>query len=100
MVKIRLRRVGAKKKPAYRVVVASSTSPRNGKFLEILGHYNPRIEPNTLVINEERALYWLRLGAQPTPTTARLLTKLNILQKLEKGGKEKSDQETLKATQS
>lgn len=94
MVKIRLRRVGAKKKPTYRIVVTSSTSPGNGKFLEILGHYNPRIEPNTLVINEERALHWLQRGAQPTPTTARLLTKLSILQKLEKGGKEKSDQAT------
>ncbi|MBF8304285.1 MAG: 30S ribosomal protein S16 [Dehalococcoidia bacterium] len=100
MVKIRLRPVGAKKKPAYRVVVTSSTSPRNGKFLEILGHYNPRTEINNLVINEERALYWLRLGAQPTRTTARLLTKLSILQKIEKGSQKKSEEETPQANQS
>ncbi len=84
MVKIRLRRVGAKKQPVYRVVVADIQSPRGGRFLETLGYYNPRTEPSTLVVNEERALHWLRHGAKPTPTTARLLEKLNILQKLRK----------------
>lgn len=84
MVKIRLWPVGAKKQPVYRIVATDIRSPRGGKFLEILGHYNPRTEPNTLVVNEERALYWLRHGAKPTPTTARLLGKLSILQKLEK----------------
>ncbi|MBI4287280.1 MAG: 30S ribosomal protein S16 [Chloroflexi bacterium] len=84
MVRIRLRRVGAKKQPVYRVVVADIRSPRGGRFLETLGFYNPRTEPITLVVNEERALHWLRQGAKPTTTTARLLEKLSILQKLQK----------------
>lgn len=84
MVKIRLRPVGAKKQPVYRIVASDIRSPRDGRFLETLGHYNPRTEPNTLVVNEERVLHWLRHGAKPTPTTARLLGKLGVLQKLEK----------------
>ncbi|MFN8475930.1 MAG: 30S ribosomal protein S16 [Anaerolineae bacterium] len=75
MVKIRLRRVGAKKQPSYRIVVASSTSPRDGRFLEVLGHYNPRTEPETVVVNVERSRYWLGHGAQPTEAVERLLKK-------------------------
>jgi len=81
MVKIRLRRVGAKKKPSYRLVVADSQSPRDGAFIEIIGHYNPLTDPETLVINEEKALHWLSQGAQPTDTAARLLTKAGIIEK-------------------
>jgi len=81
MVKIRLRRVGAKNQPSYRLVAADSRSPRNGAFISILGHYNPLTDPETVVIDEEKALYWLRQGAQPTATTARLLTKAGILEK-------------------
>ena len=81
MVKIRLRRVGAKKKPSYRLVVADSRSPRDGAFIEIIGHYNPLTDPETLVINEEKALHWLSQGAQPTVTAARLLTKAGIIEK-------------------
>ena len=81
MVKIRLRRVGAKKKPSYRLVVADSQSPRDGAFIEIIGHYNPLTDPETLVIDEEKALHWLRQGAQPTDTAARLLTKAGIIEK-------------------
>jgi small subunit ribosomal protein S16 len=81
MVKIRLRRVGAKKKPAYRVVVADSHSPRDGAFVEIIGHYNPLTEPPTVVIDEEKALFWLKRGAQPSQTVASLLTKLSIMEK-------------------
>ncbi len=81
MVKIRLRRVGAKKKPAYRVVVADSRSPRDGAFVEIIGHYNPLTEPPTVVIDEEKALFWLKRGAQPSQTVASLLTKLSIMEK-------------------
>jgi len=81
MVKIRLRRVGAKKKPSYRLVVADSRSPRDGAFIEIIGHYNPLTDPETLVIDEEKALHWLRQGAQPTVTAARLLTKAGIIEK-------------------
>ena len=81
MVKIRLRRVGAKKRPSYRVVVADSRAPRDGAFISIIGHYNPRNDPATVVIDEEEALKWLRQGAQPTATTARLLAKLGIMDK-------------------
>ncbi len=81
MVKIRLRRVGAKKKPSYRLVAADSRAPRDGAFIDIMGHYNPLTDPETVVINEEKALYWLRQGAQPTATAARLLSKVGIMEK-------------------
>jgi small subunit ribosomal protein S16 len=81
MVRIRLRRVGAKKQPSYRVVVADSRSPRDGRFIENIGFYNPRTEPPTVEIKEERALYWLSQGAQPSDAVARLLEKLGILAK-------------------
>ena len=81
MVKIRLRRVGAKNRPSYRLVVADSRSPRDGAFINIIGHYNPLTEPETVVIDEEKALYWLGQGAQPTATVARLLSKAGILEK-------------------
>jgi len=81
MVKIRLRRVGAKKKPNYRLVVADSRAPRDGAFINIIGHYNPLTDPETIVIDEEKALSWLRQGAQPTATAARLLSKAGIMEK-------------------
>ena len=81
MVKIRLRRVGTKKKPSYRLVAADSRAPRDGAFIDIMGHYNPLTDPETVVINEEKALYWLRQGAQPTATAARLLSKVGIMEK-------------------
>jgi small subunit ribosomal protein S16 len=81
MVKIRLRRVGAKNQPSYRLVAADSKSPRNGAFINIIGHYNPLTEPSTVVIDEEKALYWLGKGAQPTATVARLLEKAGVLEK-------------------
>ena len=81
MVKIRLRRTGAKGKPNYRLVVADSRSPRDGAFIDIIGHFNPLTDPETVVINEEKARHWLSQGAQPTDTAARLLTKAGILQK-------------------
>ena len=84
MVKIRLRRTGAKKKPSYRVVVADSRAPRDGAFLSIIGHYNPLTDPETVVIDEEKALTWLRQGAQPTATAARLLSKVGIMEKFNK----------------
>jgi small subunit ribosomal protein S16 len=89
MVKIRLRRAGSKKKPSYRVVVADARAPRDGAFISIIGHYNPLTDPETIVIDEEKALYWLRQGAQPTDTTARLLSKVGILEKF-KTPKEKT----------
>jgi small subunit ribosomal protein S16 len=81
MVKIRLRRTGAKGKPNYRLVVADSRSPRDGAFIDIIGHFNPLTDPETVVINEEKARHWLSHGAQPTDTAARLLSKAGILQK-------------------
>jgi small subunit ribosomal protein S16 len=72
-VKIRLMRVGKKKQPTYRVVVADARSPRDGRFLEILGQYAPRQEPSAVTLDNERALHWLNAGAQPTETVAKLL---------------------------
>ena len=79
MLKIRLRRTGAKKQPSYRVVVAEVTAPRDGTFLEILGHYNPLTEPATVQVKEDRIKEWLQRGAQPTERVERLLKKQGIL---------------------
>jgi small subunit ribosomal protein S16 len=81
MVKIRLRRTGAKKQPSYRVVVADSRQPRDGRFIEIIGHYNPTTQPTTVHIDESRALHWLSVGAQPTDPVKRLLQNLGTLDK-------------------
>ena len=81
MLRIRLRRTGARKHPSYRVVVADSRLARDGAFVEIIGNYDPMTNPETVVIKEERALYWLKQGAQPSETTARLLGKAGILEK-------------------
>ncbi len=72
-VKIRLMRVGKKKQPTYRVVVADARSPRDGRFIEIIGQYAPRQEPSLVTIDSDRALHWLRNGAQPTEEAAKLL---------------------------
>jgi small subunit ribosomal protein S16 len=72
-VKIRLMRVGKKKQPTYRIVVADGRKPRDGRFIEILGQYAPREEPSIVNLNNERALHWLNNGAQPTETAAKLL---------------------------
>ncbi|HSP47263.1 MAG TPA: 30S ribosomal protein S16 [Clostridiaceae bacterium] len=77
-VKIRLRRMGSKKAPFYRLIVADSKSPRDGKFIEELGYYNPRTEPSTVKIDEEKAVAWLNKGAQPTEVVARLFDKAGI----------------------
>jgi small subunit ribosomal protein S16 len=79
MVVIRLRRTGAKKQPSYRVVVTDSHAPRDGKFIEIIGHYNPRTEPPTMEIDAERAIYWLGTGAQPSEAVGRILDKMGIM---------------------
>ena len=80
MVRIRLRRTGKKKHASFRVVVADSEAPRDGRFIEILGHYNPRTDPPTVEIDAERAQYWLSVGAQPSDAAARLLRKVGVLQ--------------------
>jgi len=78
-VKIRLRRVGAKKQPSYRVVVADSRSPRDGRFIEIIGFYNPRTKPTTITIDAEKARKWIGNGAQPTESVASLLYRAGIV---------------------
>lgn len=80
-VKLRLSRMGKKKQPIYKVIAADSRAPRDGKFLEAIGLYNPLTDPATVDINEERALYWLGVGAQPTDTVKNLLGKKGILLK-------------------
>ena len=77
-VKIRLRRMGAQKQPHYRVVVADSRQPRDGKFIEVIGHYHPLRDPAEVVLKDERALYWLERGALPTETARSLLRKAGI----------------------
>ncbi|NTW97025.1 MAG: 30S ribosomal protein S16 [Oscillochloris sp.] len=79
MVKIRLRRTGKTKQPSYRLVVADSRSPRDGKFIEIIGHYNPIRIPKVLEIKADRVRYWLGVGAQPSDTVVSLLKRQNIL---------------------
>ncbi len=88
MVRIRLRRVGAKKAPVYRIVVADAESPRDGRFIEIIGQYNPRTRPETVIVDESRALYWLKVGAQPSESVLQLFTKrgtMNRFERLRKG---------------
>ena len=72
-VKLRLTRIGSKKNPIYRVVAADSRAPRDGKFLEIVGRYNPQTDPSTIELNEEKIRDWLSKGAQPSETVQRLL---------------------------
>jgi len=79
-VKIRLKRVGAKKSPFYRVVVADSRFPRDGRFIEELGTYNPLANPAKIEINSEKALKWMKVGAQPTEIVRILLKKTGVIQ--------------------
>ena len=81
-VKIRLKRIGAKKKPIYRMVVADSRSPRDGRFIEMVGHYNPFVDPPQITVNEERVQQWLTWGAQPTETVKALLARVGVWQKV------------------
>lgn len=79
-VKIRLRRMGAKNAPFYRMVVTDSRSPRDGKFIEAIGYYNPIIEPKEVKIDSEKALKWIKNGAQPSDTVKRLLKSQGIIE--------------------
>ena len=76
--RIRLRRTGAKKRPSYRVVVAESQAPRDGSFVEIIGHYDPLTDPATVKIDADRAKHWLGHGAQPSDRVAKLLQKVGV----------------------
>lgn len=84
MVKLRLKRIGAKKKPFYRIVVANSTAPRDGKFIETVGTYDPLKDPAAVTLKEDRIRYWLNNGVQPTDTVAALLKKNDISPKAQK----------------
>ena len=81
MVRIRLRRIGRKKAPVYRIVVADSQSPRDGKFIEIIGQYAPRQSEGGLNVNEDRANYWMNVGAQPSDTVRSLLRRAGVLKR-------------------
>jgi small subunit ribosomal protein S16 len=80
-VKIRLKRMGAHKKPFYRLVVADSRSPRDGRFIEEIGYYNPVAQPEEVKIDEEKALKWLQNGAKPSDTVRNLLSKAGVMSK-------------------
>ena len=82
MLRLRLKRVGARNQPSYRIVVADSRAARDGAFVEQVGHYNPMTDPPTIVVDEEKALKWLRLGAQPSDAVVRVLRNLGTLDKI------------------
>jgi small subunit ribosomal protein S16 len=75
--------MGSKKRPSYRIVVANSTSPRDGRFIDLLGFYDPLTEPSTIRIDEEKAMLWLSRGAQPTDSATSLLKRQGILERFE-----------------
>ena len=79
MVRIRLRRTGATKQASYRVIVSDQHSPREGRFIENLGHYNPRTNPPTIEVNQERAAYWLQQGAQPSDAVTHVFRQIGLV---------------------
>jgi len=83
MVRIRLQRVGSKNRPSYRVLVTDARTSRDGVFIERIGHYNPLTDPETVVIDGEKALKWLQHGAQPSQAVSRLLSKLGVIESFE-----------------
>ena len=80
-VRIRLKRMGAKKRPSHRLVVADSRTPRDGRAIEELGYYDPTTDPSTISVREERALFWLEHGAQPTITAKTILNRAGVIEK-------------------
>ena len=84
MVRIRLRRIGLKGQPSYRIVAADKESPRDGRFLEILGFYNPRTEPTTLTVKEDRVFHWMSNGAKPTESVEQLFKSAGTLERWER----------------
>jgi small subunit ribosomal protein S16 len=94
MVRIRFRRIGAKGQPSYRIVAADSESPRDGRFLEILGFYNPRTEPATITVKEDRVFHWMKNGAKPTESVGQVFQTAGVLERWERFNKGE-DMETL-----
>lgn len=88
MIKLRLRRMGAKRQPSYRIVAAESRSPRDGRFIEVVGFYNPKADPHIVRVDAERAKYWLDHGAQPTDTVRSLLVQTGVLPGRDTAGSE------------
>ncbi len=86
-VKLRLTRIGKKKQPQYRIVAADARSPRDGRFIEILGHYDPRQDPSALTVDNDKAVKWLKEGAQPTERVAKLLTVSGAMDQFKGGDK-------------
>ncbi len=84
MVRIRLRRMGSKKQPTYRIVVCDKEAPRDGAFIEVIGTYNPRTEPETVLVKEDRALYWMKVGAQPSEAVQQLFRKTGTTARYER----------------
>jgi small subunit ribosomal protein S16 len=84
MVRIRLRRVGAKKQPSYRIVAADREAPRDGRFLEVLGHYNPRTSPETIHLEEDRVFHWLGVGAQPSDSVGKLFKVMGTMERYQR----------------
>ncbi len=84
MVRIRLRRVGSSHQPSFRVMVADKESPRDGRFIENVGHYNPRTSPGTIVFNEDRIYYWLGVGAQPSDSVVKLFKIVKLTDRYER----------------
>jgi small subunit ribosomal protein S16 len=95
MVRIRLRRIGAKAQPSYRLVAADKESPRDGRFLEILGFYNPRTQPATIQLKEDRIFEWLSKGAQPSESVERVLRSAGALERYERFQKGEALEELL-----
>ena len=98
MVKIRLKRMGAKHRPMYRIVVADSQAPRGGAYIEVIGNFNPLNDPETIVIDEAKALVWLEMGAQPTETAYRLLAKMGVMDKFKENFPERKFKQAVQKT--
>jgi small subunit ribosomal protein S16 len=84
MVRIRLRRIGLRHQPSYRIIAADEESPRDGRFLEILGSYNPRTNPSTVQLNEEKVYGWLRNGAQPSESAGKVFRSVGLMERFER----------------
>lgn len=84
MVRIRLRRMGLKRQPSYRIVVTDQRKARNGSYLEVIGHHNPRTRPETDIVDEARALYWLSVGAQPSDAVKSIMRRTGTLERYER----------------
>ena len=95
MVRIRFRRIGLKGQPSYRIVAADKESPRDGRFLEILGFYNPRTDPSTLTVKEDRVYHWMKNGALPTESVGQVFKSAGVLDRFERFKKGEKDRKSV-----